>query len=260
MDPLPLVAEHCANSEHSFAFQNPKILGLGNDRVTRETIKAWQTGMDCIKRYVGLFEAYQALWTQLREQRGKRGLREYRNPNADGSIGDENAAALQPGSDECAIVTTAAAPTHPAGEQTDDRSNINGPGEGASFTTYPAGETTGGRGVEKKFAVRVSLPSAFVSLPYCPPHAPCRYAAATREACLQPRECSRPISAATPLIGWRTLEQRKAHTRAGSQNLEGGHRQQPALRACSRQLPTEPLCMRFPNSNGCLTQAVFPDF
>ncbi|BHF57334.1 hypothetical protein SprV_0100027500 [Sparganum proliferum] len=32
-------------------------------------------------------------------------------------------------------------------------------------------------------AVCVSLPSAFVTLPSCPPHTPCRYAAGTREAC-----------------------------------------------------------------------------
>ncbi|BHF77515.1 hypothetical protein SprV_0602062200 [Sparganum proliferum] len=32
-------------------------------------------------------------------------------------------------------------------------------------------------------AVRVSLPSAFVTLPSCPPHTPCQYAAGTREAC-----------------------------------------------------------------------------
>ncbi|VDL92145.1 unnamed protein product [Schistocephalus solidus] len=41
MDPLFLVAEHCANSGQTFAFQNAKILGRGNDRVTRETIEAW---------------------------------------------------------------------------------------------------------------------------------------------------------------------------------------------------------------------------
>ncbi|BHF60593.1 hypothetical protein SprV_0100355800 [Sparganum proliferum] len=58
-------------------------------------------------------------------------------------MGDTNAAALQPGSGECAIVTTATTATYPAGEKTDSRSNINGPGEGSSVTaTYPAGTTS----------------------------------------------------------------------------------------------------------------------
>nr|VZI32231.1 unnamed protein product [Spirometra erinaceieuropaei] len=45
-------------------------------------------------------------------------------------------------------------------------------------------------------AVRVSSPSAFVTLPSCPPHTPCRYAAGTRE-------CSKSINAVPTLIGWR---------------------------------------------------------
>nr|VZI05662.1 unnamed protein product [Spirometra erinaceieuropaei] len=52
---------------------------------------------------------------------------------------DTNAAALQLGSGEGAIVTTVATPSCPAGEKTDGRSNINGPDEGASVTaTHPA--------------------------------------------------------------------------------------------------------------------------
>ncbi|BHF68442.1 hypothetical protein SprV_0301147600 [Sparganum proliferum] len=43
MDPSSLVAEHCADSGHTFAFQNAKILGRGNDRMARETIETWYT-------------------------------------------------------------------------------------------------------------------------------------------------------------------------------------------------------------------------
>ncbi|BHF62483.1 hypothetical protein SprV_0301040100 [Sparganum proliferum] len=153
MDQLSLVAEHCANSGHTFAFQSAEILGRGNNRVTRETIEAWHTSTNSINRCVALPEAYQALRTQLREQTSKRGLRGERNAITAGSMGDTNAAALQLGSGEGAIVTTVATPTCPAGEKTDGCSNINGPDEGASVTaTYPAGENTGCRGVVKKFA------------------------------------------------------------------------------------------------------------
>nr|VZI15558.1 unnamed protein product [Spirometra erinaceieuropaei] len=69
------------------------------------------------------------------------------------STGDTNAAALQLGSGEGAIVTTVATPTCPAGERTDGRSNRNGPEEGASVTaTHPAGENTGRHEVVKKIA------------------------------------------------------------------------------------------------------------
>ncbi|BHF65157.1 hypothetical protein SprV_0200816600 [Sparganum proliferum] len=154
MDQLSLVAEHCANSGHTFAFQSVEILGRGNDRVTRETIEAWHTSTNSINRSIkALPEAYQALRTQLREQTSKRGLRGERNAITAGSMGDTNAAALQLGSGEGAIVTTVATPTCPAGETTDGRSNINGPDEGASVTaTYPAGVNTGCRGVVKKIA------------------------------------------------------------------------------------------------------------
>nr|VZI31627.1 unnamed protein product [Spirometra erinaceieuropaei] len=40
MDPLSLVAEHCADAGHTFAFQHAEILGRGNDRIARETIEA----------------------------------------------------------------------------------------------------------------------------------------------------------------------------------------------------------------------------
>nr|VZI36811.1 unnamed protein product [Spirometra erinaceieuropaei] len=38
------------------------------------------------------------------------------------------------------------------------------------------------RAVQQLVAVRVSLPSAFVTLLSCSPHTPCRYAAGTHEA------------------------------------------------------------------------------
>ncbi|BHF83680.1 hypothetical protein SprV_0902682400 [Sparganum proliferum] len=119
MDPLSLETEHCANSEQTFAFQNAEILGRGNDRVTRKTNEAWHTGTNSTNRCVALPEAYQALRTQLREQKSTRGLRGDKNSNTAGSMGDRKAAALQPGSGESAIVTMAAAPTYPAGEKTD---------------------------------------------------------------------------------------------------------------------------------------------
>ncbi|BHF57336.1 hypothetical protein SprV_0100027700 [Sparganum proliferum] len=119
MDPLSLVAEHCANSGHTFAFQSAEILDRGNDRIARETIEAWHTGKTSINRCVALPAAYQALRAQLREQRSKRGLRGERNSITDGSIGDTNAAALQLGSGEGAIVTTVSTPTYLAGENTD---------------------------------------------------------------------------------------------------------------------------------------------
>nr|VZI47885.1 unnamed protein product [Spirometra erinaceieuropaei] len=81
MDPLSLVAEHCANSGHTFAFQNGEILGRGNDGITRETIEAWYTGANSINRSVALPAAYQALRTQLSEQKSRVRLRQDRNPS-----------------------------------------------------------------------------------------------------------------------------------------------------------------------------------
>ncbi|VDM04437.1 unnamed protein product [Schistocephalus solidus] len=42
MDPMSLVAEHCADSGHTLAFPK-KILGRGKDRVAREAIETWPT-------------------------------------------------------------------------------------------------------------------------------------------------------------------------------------------------------------------------
>nr|VZI04030.1 unnamed protein product [Spirometra erinaceieuropaei] len=153
VDPLSLVAEHCANSGQTLAFQGAEILGRGNDRVTMETIEAWHTDTNSISRCVALPEAYQALRTQLREKSSKRGSRGERNSITVGSMVYTNAAALQLGSGEGAIVTKVATPTYPAGAKSDGSSNINGPDEGANVTaTYPAGENTGCRGVVKKIA------------------------------------------------------------------------------------------------------------
>ncbi|BHF76657.1 hypothetical protein SprV_0501975600 [Sparganum proliferum] len=153
MDPLSLVAEHCANSGHTFAFQNAEILGRGNDRITRETIEVWHTGANSINRSVALPEAYQALRTQLSEQNSRVRLRQDRNPSTAESMGDTRAAVLQPKSDEDAIVTTAASSTYLVGVRTNDRSNANGPDEGAIITaTHAAGENTSGCGVTKKIA------------------------------------------------------------------------------------------------------------
>nr|VZI27292.1 unnamed protein product [Spirometra erinaceieuropaei] len=141
MDPLSLVAEHCANSGHTFAFQNAEILGRGNDRITRETIEAWHTGANSINRSVALPEAYQALQTQLSEQKSRVRLRQDRNPSTAESMGATRAAVLQPESDEGAIVTTAASSTYVAGVRTNDRSNANGPDEGAIITATHAADT-----------------------------------------------------------------------------------------------------------------------
>nr|VZI40131.1 unnamed protein product [Spirometra erinaceieuropaei] len=65
MDPLSLVAEHCADSGHTLAFQHVKLLGRGSDRIARETIEAWHTGTTSINRCVALPAAYQALRAQL---------------------------------------------------------------------------------------------------------------------------------------------------------------------------------------------------
>nr|VZI40013.1 unnamed protein product [Spirometra erinaceieuropaei] len=74
--------------------------------------------------------------------------------------------------------------------------------------------------VVEDVAVRVSSPSAFVTLPSCPPHTPCRYAAGTRE-------CSKPINAVPTLIGWRRGDN-EGRTYALREHPEVGHRQQLA--------------------------------
>ncbi|VDL96217.1 unnamed protein product [Schistocephalus solidus] len=72
MDPFSLVAEPCANSGHTFAFQNVKILGQGIDRVAWGTIEAWHTGKTSSNRCKTLPMTYQALRTQLNDQKSQR--------------------------------------------------------------------------------------------------------------------------------------------------------------------------------------------
>nr|VZI18010.1 unnamed protein product [Spirometra erinaceieuropaei] len=114
MDPLSLVAEHCADSGHTFAFQNAKILGRGNDRVARETIEAWHTETTSINRCVALPTAYQALRTQLNELKSKREVRPDVNPNTGEPTTDLNVATPQIGPDEGAVINTVASTTTPA--------------------------------------------------------------------------------------------------------------------------------------------------
>ncbi|BHF60549.1 hypothetical protein SprV_0100351400 [Sparganum proliferum] len=118
MDPLSLVAEHCADSGHTFAFQNAKILGRGNDRVARETIEAWQTETTSINRCDALPAACQALRTQLNELKSKSEDRPDVNPNTGEPTTDLHVATPQIGPDEGAVINTIALTSNPAdGEQ-----------------------------------------------------------------------------------------------------------------------------------------------
>nr|VZI38168.1 unnamed protein product [Spirometra erinaceieuropaei] len=125
MDPLPLVAEHCADAGHTFAFQHAEILGRGNDRIARETIEAWHTGTTSINRCVALPAAYQALREQLSKQMSRRAPRLNINPDMSESMADTHSATPQTGSDEGAVLTTAGPSTSPAGEKTDSRCGVN---------------------------------------------------------------------------------------------------------------------------------------
>ncbi|VDL93565.1 unnamed protein product [Schistocephalus solidus] len=84
MDPFSLMAEHCANSGHTFAIQNAKILGWRNDRVTRETIEAWHMETSLINRCVALQAAYQALRALLIELKSKQEIGPSVNPTTGG--------------------------------------------------------------------------------------------------------------------------------------------------------------------------------
>ncbi|BHF75590.1 hypothetical protein SprV_0501868600 [Sparganum proliferum] len=125
MDPLSLVAEHCADSGHTFAFQNAKILGRGNDRVARETIEAWHTETTSINHCVALKEAYQALRTQLNELKSKREVRPDVNPNTGEPTTDLQVVTPQIGPDEGAVINTVASTSTPAdGEKRGQRDAI----------------------------------------------------------------------------------------------------------------------------------------
>ncbi|BHF81907.1 hypothetical protein SprV_0802504200 [Sparganum proliferum] len=125
MDPLSLVAEHCADAGHTFAFQHAEILGRGSDRIARETIEAWHTGTTSINRCVALPAAYQALRAQLSKQMSRRAPRLNINPDMSESMADTHSATHQPGSDEGVVLTTAGPSTSPADEKTDSRCGVN---------------------------------------------------------------------------------------------------------------------------------------
>nr|VZI43838.1 unnamed protein product [Spirometra erinaceieuropaei] len=125
MDPLSLVAEHCADAGHTFAFQHAEILGRRNDRIARETIEAWHTGTTSINRCVALPAAYQALRAQLSKQMSRRAPRLNINPDMSECMADTHSATPQPGSDEGAVLTTAGPSTSPADEKMDSRCGVN---------------------------------------------------------------------------------------------------------------------------------------
>ncbi|BHF59533.1 hypothetical protein SprV_0100249300 [Sparganum proliferum] len=111
IDPLFLVTEHCADSGHTFAFQNAKILNRDNDRVARETIEAWHTETTSINRCVVLPAAYQALRTQLNERKSRREVRPDVNPNTGEHMTDLHLVTPQIGPDEGAVINIVALTT-----------------------------------------------------------------------------------------------------------------------------------------------------
>nr|VZI31450.1 unnamed protein product [Spirometra erinaceieuropaei] len=125
MDPLSLVAEHCADSGHTFDFQHAEFLGRRNHRMSRETIETWHTGRTPINCFVALNAAYQALRTQRSKHMSRRAARLNMNPDMSESIPDTHSATSQPGSDEGAELTTAGPSTSPLDEKTDSRCGVN---------------------------------------------------------------------------------------------------------------------------------------
>nr|VZI50936.1 unnamed protein product [Spirometra erinaceieuropaei] len=125
VDPLSLVAEHCADFGHTFAFQGAKILGRGNDRVARETIEAWHTETTSINRCAALPAAYEALRTQFNERNGKREVRLDLNLNTGERTTDLHLATPQIGPDEDGVINTVASTTTPEdGEKRGQRDAI----------------------------------------------------------------------------------------------------------------------------------------
>ncbi|BHF75083.1 hypothetical protein SprV_0501817800 [Sparganum proliferum] len=125
VDHLSLVAEHCAHSEHTFAFQHAEILGRVNDRIARETIEAWHMGTISINRRVALPNAYQVLRAQFSEQMSRPEPKLNMNPNMSEAMADTHSVVPQPGSDVGTVVTTAVSSTSPEDEKTDRRCGIN---------------------------------------------------------------------------------------------------------------------------------------
>nr|VZI53623.1 unnamed protein product [Spirometra erinaceieuropaei] len=75
MDQLSLVAEHCAASGHTFAFENAEILGRGTDQTARETLEAWHTVPTSINRCTILPAAYQALRVRFNQRNQRQEVR-----------------------------------------------------------------------------------------------------------------------------------------------------------------------------------------
>ncbi|VDL87986.1 unnamed protein product [Schistocephalus solidus] len=123
MEPLSLVAEHCADSRHTFAIQNAKIPGRGIDGVARETIEVWHTGTTSINRCVTLPTAYQALRTQLNDQKSQREHGPKVHPNMGESMADTHAIATQPRPDEGTVIASASSTTYPSGVNTHGGAN-----------------------------------------------------------------------------------------------------------------------------------------
>nr|VZI35124.1 unnamed protein product [Spirometra erinaceieuropaei] len=131
IDPLSLVAEHCADSGHTFAFRNAKILDRGNDRVARETIEAWHTEATSINHCVTIPAAYQAPRMQINERKSKREVRPDVNPNTGEPTMSLHIATPRIGPDEGSAINTAAPTTTPAdGKKRGQRDAIktNNPG------------------------------------------------------------------------------------------------------------------------------------
>ncbi|VDL99110.1 unnamed protein product [Schistocephalus solidus] len=114
MDPLSLVAEHCADSGHTFAFQNAEILGRGCDRVARKIIEDWQMGTTSSNRCVTLPRTYQAPRTQLSEQKSQREHGPNVHPHIYESMADTHAIATQLKPENCKIIASASSTTYPA--------------------------------------------------------------------------------------------------------------------------------------------------
>ncbi|VDL94300.1 unnamed protein product [Schistocephalus solidus] len=102
------------DSGHTFAFQNSEILGRESDRVARKTIDAWYTGTTSINRCVTLPTAYQALRTQLHDQKSQREHGPNVHPNKGESIADTHAIATQPRPDEGTVIASASSTNYSA--------------------------------------------------------------------------------------------------------------------------------------------------
>nr|VZI33557.1 unnamed protein product [Spirometra erinaceieuropaei] len=87
--------------------------------------RAWHTGTVPINRCVALPAAYQALRAQLSKQMSRRAPILNMNPDMSEYMADTHSATPQPGSDEGAVLTTAAPSSSPADKKTDSRCGVN---------------------------------------------------------------------------------------------------------------------------------------